>query len=44
LIEHQDLGTTSVARRRFAMPDRSQLVLVRVQAGDQWITRRVVMP
>lgn len=44
LLSHQDLGTTSVARQRFAMPDRSQLVLVRVQAGDQWITRRVVVP
>lgn len=43
LIEHQDLGTTSVARQRFVMPDRSQLVLVRVQAGDQWVTRRVVV-
>ena len=44
LLAHQDLGTTAMARQRFAMPDRSQLVLVRVQAGDQWITRRVVMP
>ena len=44
LLAHQDLGTTAMARQRFAMPDRSQLVLVRVQAGDQWITRHVVMP
>ncbi|MGV3637738.1 MAG: hypothetical protein ACO1NQ_08840, partial [Flavobacteriales bacterium] len=44
VLAERDLGTVAVVRERFNLAQRAQLVLVRIQAGDQWFTRRVVLP